>query len=330
MDKKTNQLTSPLTLRRGRRNKKIRDLLSTTFIPTSSLIQPYFIYQGLKNSEELGSIAGQKKHTLHSVIKEIEYALTKKVSSFLLFIVPEQSKKIASSNISDFHFDFDAETIRQIKNTFKDDIVLFTDLCLCSNTADGHCQVANDNDLTVKILSKKALIYASAGADVISPSDMMDGRIKSIRNNLDLNGYNDRSIMSYSSKFSSNFYGPFRAAAESTPSHGDRKSYQLDPRNVGDAVRSSLRDIEEGADILMVKPATLYLDIIYRIKNHQVSKDFPLAAYQVSGEYQSLHLMAKENLLNFDDAYLESLYSIRRAGADLIITYGATNGATNV
>ncbi|MBF0300434.1 MAG: porphobilinogen synthase [Oligoflexia bacterium] len=326
MDKKATDITCakyPINLRRVRKNKKIRDLFSSTFIPTSALIQPYFVYEGLDHPEELKSIAGQKKHNIKSVIKEIEFALTKNISSFLLFIIPE--KKIISINVNDFNFDFDCEVISKIKNIFKDEIILFTDVCLCSHTANGHCEVNANNDLTIDILTKKAVLHASAGTDVVSPSDMMDGRIKSIRIALNQNSMNDRLIMSYSSKFSSNFYGPFRAAAESTPAFGDRKSYQLDPRNIGDAIRSSMRDIDDGADILMVKPAAQYLDIIYRIKNHNnKSKDFPLAAYQVSGEYQALHLMAAANLLKFEDAYIESLISIKRAGADLIITYGAT------
>lgn len=312
-----------MNLRRYRQNQSVRDTFSTVNLSSKNLIQPYFVYEDLAEREELPSIAGQYKHNLESLKKEVAYGLTQGVSSVLLFFIPKSKQKC------NFDHDFDCSVISGLKEEFGDRITIFTDMCLCSQTDTGHCGIVEEgrvvNHKSVLELVKKSVAHARAGSDCISPSDMMDDRILAIREALDENGFDQTMIMSYSTKFSSSFYGPFRDAAESTPDSGDRKSYQIDYRNESDAMLASLRDMEQGADILMVKPAGAYLDILYRIKHHEVMKDYPLAAYQVSGEYQSLHMMEQNNLINFNDALLESLYAIRRSGADLIITYGANN-----
>lgn len=315
-----------ISLRRYRQNRAVRDMFATVSLNASNLIQPYFVYQGLDLSVPLPSIEGQKKHNLESLKKEVAKGLDNGVANILLFFIP------SSKGVCDFDYSFGASVLKGLRNEFGDSITIFTDTCLCSHTESGHCGILENgeinNEKSVDELMKQALTYAEAGADCISPSDMMDNRILGIRRALDEAGFSKTMIMSYSTKFSSNFYGPFRDAAESTPSSGDRKSYQIDFRNESDAMLSSIRDMEQGADILMVKPAGAYLDIINKIKSHEQMGKLPLAAYQVSGEYQSLHIMAEQGLLDFNAAYLETLYAIRRSGAELIITYGANNFKT--
>lgn len=308
--------------RRLRQTPAIRDLLSSVQLSANDLIQPYFVYQGLKQEEDQPSLTGVSKHTLDSVSKQIEQGINSGVQAALLFIIPSEKSE------HHFNYDFDTEVISSLKKRFRDNLILMTDLCLCSNTVSGHCGILNkdghvENAPSVKSLAEKSLLYAQAGSDCISPSDMMDSRIKAIRSILEKHHYHQTLIMSYSTKFSSHFYGPFRDAADSTPQKGDRKTYQLDFRNIEDALACSIRDKKEGADILMVKPAMAYLDMIYRIKNHPQTSLMPLCAYHVSGEWQSLHLMAEKGLIDFEGAYLESLYALKRAGSNMIITYGA-------
>lgn len=310
--------------RRYRKNKIYRDLFAEVTIDPKQLIQPLFLYEGLQENREIPNLTGQFQYSLEGIKQKISHGLKAKLSSFLLFIVPE--KKAEDS----FQYDFDCESIRQIKEEFGEDILLFNDLCLCSQTTNGHCCLYDSHGVyahgkTLSTLNEKALLYAQAGSDVISPSDMNDHRIKEIRQTLDNNQREDTLIMSYSTKFASHFYGPFRDAAQSAPGFGDRKSYQIDYRNRHDALSSSIRDYQQGADILMVKPAMNYLDIIQGLKNTPELHQIPLAAYHVSGHYQSLKLMEKQNLVDFDKAYEECLYSMKRAGADLIITYGAAD-----
>ncbi len=310
-------------LSRTRTNKAIRHLFSDVVLEKKDLIYPLFVYEDLLQPEDLSALFGQKKQTQSSILKEIESCLEMGISSFLLFIVP--SKK------SEQHFDyqFDEKIFKSIKNAFGDNIILFADVCLCSQTSHGHCGLLDesrkkiDNHQSVLELTKKALLYAESGVDVISPSDMMDNRISSIRESLDKHHFDDTLIMSYSTKFASNFYGPFRNVAQSTPSFGDRKSYQIDYRHQKDAINASLRDKQQKADILMVKPALSYLDIIYRLKTNKELENTPIAAYQVSGEYQGLKVMADAGLIDFHEGLLETLYSIKRAKADFIITYAA-------
>ncbi len=311
-----------MDLRRNRLNTASRRLFSEIDLQPRQFIQPYFVYQGLKSEEKLSAIYGQSKHHTDSLLRKMEEGLTAGIQSVLLFFITDHK--------SDGHFDhsFDASVLQRIKEHFGKDILVMTDLCLCSQTSSGHCGILDQhgtiqNDISVKVLADKALVHAQAGSDCISPSDMMDGRIMAIREKLNEYSMDHTLIMSYSSKFSSNFYGPFREAAESTPTSGDRKSYQIDYRNPSDAIRSSLRDAKQGADILMVKPAGSYLDILYRLKHHPELAHHPLAAYQVSGEYQALAVMAERGLIDFERGLLESLYAIKRSGADLIISYAA-------
>ncbi|MDB9786943.1 porphobilinogen synthase, partial [Bacteriovoracaceae bacterium] len=312
------------TFRRLRKNRSIRKLVEDVELESKHLIQPYFIYEALSKEEDLKSIARQKKHTLDSILKELGRGLENGVNAALLFFIPEHKAK------SHFDYSFDVKVLTAIKERFGSDLNLFTDICLCSNTDTGHCGFVSDqgvieNDKSVIALAQKAVAYAQGGADGLCPSDMMDDRVLAIRRGLDEANLSDRLVMSYSTKYSSAFYGPFRDAAESTPSSGDRKSYQIDPRNSKDGIRCSIRDAEQGADILMVKPAGAYLDVIHQIKNHSFLKNHPLAAYQVSGEYQGLYVCAENGLFDFDSALLESLIAIRRAGADLIVSYAAND-----
>ncbi len=316
--------TYPMTLRRLRQNPTRRRLFANTHISAAQLIQPYFVYQGLRESQPLASLHGQEQHCLDSLCRRIEYGLERGISSVMLFFVPEKKAT------HDFDFSFDADVLSKVKAKFGDSLNLLVDVCLCSNTASGHCGIINsqghiDNAGSVLELARKAKIYASAGADGVCPSDMMDDRIAAIRSTLDDSQLSNTLIVSYSSKFSSAFYGPFRAAAKSTPSSGDRKSYQLDPANSREGLRAARRDAAQGADVLMVKPGLAYLDIIYQIKHDPELAHIPLCAYQVSGEYESLQLGAKHGLFHFATAYLETLIALRRAGSDMIITYGAND-----
>ncbi len=311
----------PLSLRRKRQSKKIRNLFDTVRLEPQQLIQPYFVYENLHEAEPLNSIAGQYRHNLESLKKTIEHGWRQDISTVLLFFIP--AKKT-------FHYDFDAQVLQELSQTFGQDIVLATDICLCSHSLTGHCGLVDeegrvDNNSSVQELVRRSLIHAQAGSDLLSPSDMMDSRIQAIREALDTHHFHESMIMSYSSKFSSAFYGPFREAAEPAAGFDNRKSYQIDYRNPQDAIESSLRDTREGADILMVKPGGAYLDIIYQIKHHPKLSHQLLASYQVSGEYQGLQLMAQHQMVSFKEAYLESLYALKRAGSDLIITYGAND-----
>lgn len=306
-------------LMRVRRNQLIRDLVSTTDWNASQLIQPLFAVESLQQPEQIPGLAGVQRQDQNSLLKQIDKDLVQGVRHFLLFCVPAEKKE------SQFSLDFIGKTVSAIKKRFGQDLFLWTDHCLCSMTKSGHCGLFNsrheiDVESTLQVLGKMALVTAESGGDGISPSDMMDGRTASIRKVLDANGHQMIPIMSYSTKFSSNFYGPFRQAADSAPSFGDRKTYQIDVRNRTDAINASLRCAQEGADLLMVKPGMTAIDLIRPI--HRLTRK-PIGAYQVSGEYASLVLLAKEKLINFDQALIETWQVFRRAGAQYIITYGA-------
>jgi porphobilinogen synthase len=313
--------------RRLRASTQIRELAATVTLSHRDLIQPIFVAEGLNERIESPTMSGVFTDTEGSILRQIENDLAQGVTKFLLFLIPNQRFEHY------FNFEFAEKIVQSIKNNFSDSVWLATDLCLCSYTTHGHCGVLNpektrmENEKTVRILADYALQLAQAGADCIAPSDMTDGRIKAIRNLLDTEGYDYVSIMSYSSKFSSNFYGPFRDVCKSSPDKTlqlkDRKTYQIDPRNLHDAMRSSLRDAEEGADFLMVKPALPYLDILTRLSQ---KVDIPLVTYHVSGEYVAIELLAKENLIKKSAAHLELWTSFKRAGASAIITYAARNG----
>lgn len=312
---------SLLGLRRNRLNAPLRNLVSSESLNPKKLVQPIFVAESLKSPEKMSSLPGVFRDSSESILSQIESDLKNGVEHFLLFLVPE--KKSDDSIPKSFY----KNVIGNIKSKFPE-IFLWVDTCLCSLTTHGHCGLLDpkgriDNIGSVKRLSELALCYAESGADGISPSDMMDGRIRSHRNILDSNGLQHVPIMSYSTKFKSHFYGPFREAAESAPGHGDRSSYQIDVRNREDSILSSLRDKEEGADLLMVKPGITSIDLILPIKE---KTGLPVGAYQVSGEYASIAMLAENGFCKFEDALKETWQVFSRAGASYLITYAARRG----
>ncbi len=319
----------PITrLRRLRLNHNIRDLIKETEITLNDLIYPMFIIPGKSRSEEIESMPGIFRHSIDNALKEISEIVELGIKAILLFGIPEKKDNIATGAYSKKGIIQNA--VKSIKKEFKD-LIVITDLCLCEYTDHGHCGVIHggyvDNDETLELLSLTALSHAEAGADIIAPSDMMDGRVAKIREVLDDNEFLNIIIMSYSAKYASAFYGPFRDAAKSAPSFGDRKSYQMNPPNIREAIREIEQDIEEGADIIMVKPALCYLDVISAVReefNH------PLAAYNVSGEYSMVKAASKMGWIDEDKIVYEMLTSIKRAGADLIITYFAKQIAKSI
>ena len=306
-------------LQRLRATAALRDMVSEISFGQSQLIQPLFLSEGAVKEEPIPGLPGTARHTLASLLTQFEKDLSAGVRQFLLFPVP------AHKSNRNFTAEFVGTALGQMRQRAGDDATIWVDTCLCSFTESGHCCVHDkggrqDLGATHSALAALGLTYVKAGADGISPSDMNDGRVAHLRAALDGAGYDLAPIMSYSTKFASNFYGPFRDAADSAPQYGDRKSYQLDVRNRTDALASSRRCAEEGADLLMVKPGQPSADLIRPI--HEQT-GLPVGAYQVSGEYTSLVLLAKENFVNFDAALIESWHNLRRAGASYIITYGA-------
>jgi porphobilinogen synthase len=276
------------------------------------------VVEGLAGEEAIAGLRGNVRHNVASALKQIEKDLADGVTQFLLFPVPAEKKE------GKFSHKLTNETISEIRRQFGNSLCLWIDTCLCSYTTHGHCAVMNDKGInlsaTLDELANSAVAFAEAGADGISPSDMMDGRVARIRAALDEKGFELVPIMSYSTKFASNFYGPFRNAADSAPQFGDRRHYQLDVRNRTDAINASVRCAEEGADLLMVKPGMTSLDLITPI-NQRTGRQ--VGAYQVSGEYAGLALLAEQGLIKFDDALLETWHVFKRAGAQYIVTYGA-------
>ncbi|NIP39563.1 MAG: porphobilinogen synthase [Candidatus Dadabacteria bacterium] len=319
----------PITrLRRLRLNQNIRDLIKETEISVNDLIYPMFLIEGKSRSEEIESMPGIFRHSIDNALKEIELVANLGIKSVLLFGIPQKKDDMATGAYS--KKGIVQKAVKEIKKHFPD-LVVITDLCLCEYTDHGHCGVIHDgyvdNDETLELLSLTALSHAEAGADIIAPSDMMDGRVAKIREVLDDNEFHNKIIMSYSAKYASAFYGPFRDAAQSAPQFGDRKSYQMNPPNIREALREIEQDIEEGADIIMVKPALSYLDVISAVReefNH------PLAAYNVSGEYSMVKAASKMGWIDENKVINEMLTSIKRAGADLIITYFAKQVADNL
>ncbi|MDV6236379.1 porphobilinogen synthase [Leptospira ellisii] len=307
--------------RRIRLNSRLRDLASSESLNSKKLIQPLFIVEGLKERERMDSLPGVFRDTEISVLRQAESDVKAGVSQFILFLVPETKSNTAIPK------PFYERSIGALKREFPD-AFLWIDTCMCSLTTHGHCGLLRgdgniDNPASVSHLSEIALTYARAGADGIAPSDMMDGRVKNHREILDQNGFSNIPILSYSTKFKSNFYGPFRAAADSTPGHGDRSSYQIDVRNREDSLASSVRDKEEGADFLMVKPGMTSIDLIRPIRE---ATGLPTGAYQVSGEYASIHYLAQNGFCDFDAALTETWRIFSRAGASYLITYAARRG----
>lgn len=305
-------------LMRLRASQHLRDLCAETEFNRAQLIQPFFVIEGLSDPEPIPGLRGNVRHNTSSALKQIESDLNDGVTHFLLFPVPAEKKE------GGFSHDATQQTISAIRKQFGDSLCLWIDTCLCSYTTHGHCAVLDEKgiklDQTLDELGRSAVAFAEAGADGISPSDMMDGRVARIREALDENGFNLVPVMSYSTKFASNFYGPFRSAADSAPQFGDRRGYQLDVRNRSGAIAASVRCAEEGADILMVKPGMTSLDLIRPI--HEAT-DLQVGAYQVSGEYGGMSVLAEQGLMKFEEALLETWHVFKRAGAQYIITYGA-------
>jgi porphobilinogen synthase len=305
-------------LMRLRGSQHLRDLCAETEFNRAQLIQPFFVVEGLANEEPIAGLRGNVRHCVASALKQVEKDLADGVTQFLLFPVPAEKKD------GNFTHQLTREMISEIRRQFGDSLCLWVDTCLCSYTTHGHCAVMNDKGInlaaTLDELANSAVAFAEAGADGISPSDMMDGRVARIRAALDAKGFDLVPIMSYSTKFASNFYGPFRNAADSAPQFGDRRHYQLDVRHRTDAINASLRCAEEGADLLMVKPGMTSLDLIRPI-NELTGRQ--VGAYQVSGEYAGMVLLAEQELIKFDEALLETWHVFKRAGAQYIITYGA-------
>lgn len=312
--------------RRKRINATLRRLVAQTHLSTNDFIYPLFVREGEGIKNEVSSMPGVFQMSIDEILKECEELQKIKINSIILFAIPDVKDSIGSECLCDNSII--ARTIRAIKEKFPDMFVV-TDLCFCEYTDHGHCGILDDNstvnnDATLEISGQQALVHARAGADMIAPSGMMDGIIEALRQELDSNGFENLPIMSYSTKFASAYYGPFRDVAESTPSKGDRKMYQMDPANRLEAIDESLEDERQGADILMVKPALSYLDIIRDIRNNS---SLPLAAYNVSGEYAMLKHAGKAGLIDYDKVMMETLLSMKRAGADIIITYHAKEAA---
>jgi porphobilinogen synthase len=313
-------------MRRMRRTETLRGLVRETNLSPSNLIQPLFVVAGEGVREEVESMPGIERFSISELTGEATEIATAGIGAVLLFGVPA-SKDESGSGAYD-----DEGVVQMAVRALKEahpDLTVITDVCLCEYTSHGHCGFVRDgevdNDITVELLAKVAISHAEAGADAVAPSDMMDGRIGTIRHQLDEEGHSGVPIVAYSAKYASAFYGPFRDAAESTPEFGDRRGYQMDPANAAEAVREAELDLEEGADMLMVKPATPYLDVVRRVKE---ATGAPLAAYHVSGEYSMLKAAAEQGWIDERAAVLETLTSIRRAGADAIVTYYAKEAAS--
>jgi porphobilinogen synthase len=312
-------------LRRLRRTDTLRGLVRETELSPAHLIQPAFVVAGEGIREEVESMPGVERFSISGLVEEAGEIAAAGVGAILLFGVPAAKDESGSGAYDDEGVVQMA--IRALKEAHPD-LAVITDVCLCEYTSHGHCGFVRegevDNDITVELLAKVAISHAEAGADAVAPSDMMDGRVGSIRFQLDEEGHSGVPIIAYSAKYASAFYGPFRAAAESTPEFGDRRGYQMDPANAAEAVREAELDLDEGADMLMVKPATPYLDVVRRVKD---ATGAPVAAYHVSGEYSMLKAAAANGWIDERQAVLETLTSIRRAGADAIVTYYAKEAA---
>jgi porphobilinogen synthase len=313
-------------LRRLRKNKKIRELLQEVRLSASDLIAPVFVQEGLSKPEDIESLPGIMRLPLESIADEAREIVSLGIPAVIVFGIPSKKDDHGTSAFDDHGIVQRAVSL--IRKEVGDEVAIVTDVCLCQYTTKGHCGLVNDgtidNDRSIETLAKIAVSQARAGADIVAPSAMMDGQVKAIRQGLDENGFNDVAIMSYSAKHASPLYAPFRDAAHSAPQFGDRKSYQLSYTNPNEAIREIELDIHEGADIVMVKPAIAYLDLIYRARQ---LFNVPLAAYSVSGEYALIKAAAKQGMIDENAVMLELLTSIKRAGADIIITYFAKQAA---
>lgn len=308
--------------RRLRINETLRDLTRETQVNPTDLIYPLFVREGKDIKVEVSSMPGVFQMSIDIILKECKYIRSIGLNSIILFAIPDVKDSVGSECLCEDSII--SRTIRAIKKEFPDMFVV-TDLCFCEYTDHGHCGILNDketvdNDATLELSAQQALVHAKAGADMIAPSGMMDGIIETLRTALDSNGYENLPIMAYSTKFASGYYGPFADVAESAPGHGNRNMYQMDPANRLEAIEESLEDEKQGADILMVKPALPYLDIVRDIRNNT---NLPLAVYNVSGEYAMLKNAGIQGLIDYERVMGETLLSFKRAGAGIIITYHA-------
>ena len=311
--------------RRLRKSALLRKMVRETVLRTDDLVLPLFAVHGRGVREPISSMPGQARLSIDELLRECKDAASMGIPAVLLFGLPQEKDPRGSEAYAEDGII--QQAVRAVKETIPD-LLVITDVCLCEYTSHGHCGIVEDgrvrNDPTVDLIARTAVSHAEAGADIVAPSDMMDGRVGAIRESLDEAGYEETPIMAYSAKYASAFYGPFREAAGSTPQFGDRRAYQMDPANGLEAMREVALDVDEGADIVMVKPALPYLDIISRVKS-----DFglPVAAYSVSGEYAMIRAAGQLGWLDEERAIMEALTSIRRAGADIIITYFAKDAA---
>jgi len=311
--------------RRLREKEILRCMVRETELSVKDLIYPFFVMHGRRERNEISSMPGIFQLSTDELVKEAREIAKLGIPAILLFGIPATKDAVGSEA---YHpHGIVQEAVRAVKSEISD-LLVITDVCLCEYTSHGHCGIIEGgrlkNDPTLELLAKTALSQVEAGADMVAPSDMMDGRVSAIREALDEAGYQETPIMSYAAKYASSFYGPFREAAGSTPQFGDRKSYQMDPANISEAMREIALDLEEGADIVMVKPALSYLDVLWRAKQEF---GIPMAAYNVSGEYAMLKAASRLGWLEEEKVMMEVLVSIKRAGADLIITYFAPQAA---
>ncbi len=308
--------------RRLRKNPIVREMVAETRLSKDMFVYPYFVVPGKGVQNSIDAMPGISHFSADTLVKDVEAGLKLGLNRVLLFGVGEQKTEDASSCYHDGSLV--ANAVRELKKAFGNDIYVITDVCACAYTTHGHCGILKDdmvqNDETVAVLAKMALSHALAGADMVAPSDMMDGRVGAIREKLDANQFINTAIMSYSIKFASAYYGPFREAADSAPNKGDRKAYQMDFRNPNEMMREAFLDEEEGADILMVKPALAYLDVIQQLKQQT---QLPIACYNVSGEYSMVKAAAQAGWIDEQKVTMENMYAFSRAGANIIISYHA-------
>ena len=316
----------PITrMRRLRKNENLRRMVRETSLSVDNLIYPLFVTYGKSVKDEIGSMPGSYRFSIDTLSKEIKEITSLGIPAVILFGIPEKKDDVGSEAYNPNGIV--QRAIKEIKSAVTD-LIVITDVCIDEYTSHGHCGVVKGNEIlndpTLKLLSKMAVTHAKAGADMVAPSDMMDGRVGAIRKALDEKDFTDIPIMSYSAKYASAFYGPFRDACDSSPKFGDRKSYQMDPGNSDEAMREVALDIEEGADIIMVKPAMAFLDIVRRVKDEF---NVPVAAYNVSGEYSMVKAASEKGWIDGEKLMMEILLNIKRAGADMILTYFAKEAA---
>ena len=300
-------------------------MVRETILSSDDLIEPFFVCEGSDVRQEISSMPGVYRFSIKNLVSEVKASYALGIPAVILFGIPDKKDKLGSEAYNPDGIV--QRAIREIKNAVPE-VVVITDVCIDEYTDHGHCGIVNDgqilNDATLEILSKMALTHSEAGADIVAPSDMMDGRVQAIRATLDETGHQEIIIMSYAAKYASAFYGPFREAADSSPQFGDRCSYQMDPANASEGLKEVLQDVEEGADIIMVKPALSYLDVISQVKR-QIN--VPLAAYNVSGEYSMVKAAAQKGWIDGEKLMMEILLSIKRAGAQMILTYFSREAA---